>query len=102
MSSSLTVLGACPLDCPDGCSWTVTVRDGEAVALRGNRDHPYTRGALCVKVNRYLEQARAADRVLHPMRRTGPKGSGRFERIGWDEALAEISTRLTAIIAEHG
>ncbi|MEW9528639.1 molybdopterin-dependent oxidoreductase [Microbispora sp. NPDC049125] len=102
MSSSLTVLGACPLDCPDGCSWTVTVRDGEAVALRGNRDHPYTRGALCVKVNRYLEQARAADRVLHPMRRTGPKGSGRFERIGWDEALAEISTRLTAIVTEHG
>ncbi|GAA0406186.1 molybdopterin oxidoreductase family protein [Microbispora corallina] len=102
MDSSLTVLGACPLDCPDTCSWVVTVRDGEAVSLRGNREHPYTRGALCVKVNRYLEHTRAADRLLYPLRRTGPKGSGRFERITWDEALSEIAERLTAIVAEHG
>ncbi len=94
--------GACPLDCPDTCSWEVTVRDGVAVGLRGNREHPFTRGALCVKVNRYLEHSRAADRILHPMRRVGPKGSGRFERITWDEALSEISVRLTAIIDEHG
>ncbi|MCK2213612.1 molybdopterin oxidoreductase family protein [Actinomadura sp. ATCC 31491] len=102
MSGELTVLGACPLDCPDTCSWVVTVRDGEAVKLRGNPDQPYTRGALCVKVNRYLEHTRAPDRILHPMRRVGPKGSGRFERITWDEALEEIATRLRAIVAEHG
>ncbi|GAA4581668.1 molybdopterin oxidoreductase family protein [Planotetraspora phitsanulokensis] len=98
----LRILGACPLDCPDTCSWEVTVRDGQAVALRGNRDHPYTRGALCVKVNRYLEHSRAHDRILHPMRRVGPKGSGEFERISWDEALTIVSDRLTEIVREHG
>ncbi|GAA2908661.1 molybdopterin oxidoreductase family protein [Streptosporangium fragile] len=96
------MLGACPLDCPDTCSWVVTVRDGEAVTMRGNPDHPYTRGALCVKVNRYLEHAKAADRILHPMRRVGPKGSGRFERISWDEALDETAARLRGIVEEHG
>ncbi|MEV7965766.1 molybdopterin-dependent oxidoreductase [Sphaerisporangium sp. NPDC088356] len=102
MTRALNVLGACPLDCPDTCSWVVKVEDGEAVGLRGNRDHPYTRGALCVKVNRYLEHTKAADRILHPMRRVGPKGSGRFERISWDEALDEIARRLTGIIDEFG
>lgn len=76
------MLGACPLDCPDGCSWEVTVEDGVAVGMRGNRAHPITRGALCVKVNRYLEQVNSPDRILYPMRRAGPKGEGRFERIG--------------------
>jgi anaerobic selenocysteine-containing dehydrogenase len=98
----LRVLGACPLDCPDTCSWIVTVQDGKAVKMRGNPDHPYTRGALCVKVNRYLEHTQAPDRILHPMRRIGPKGSGRFERISWDEALEEISVRLRGIVDEYG
>ena len=102
MTGELQVIGACPLDCPDTCSWVVTVRDGEAVRLRGNPDHPFTRGALCVKVNRYLEQVKAADRILYPMRRVGPKGAGRFERITWDEALEEIATRLRSIIDEYG
>ncbi|MFI6505597.1 molybdopterin-dependent oxidoreductase [Nonomuraea typhae] len=102
MSGNLQVLGACPLDCPDTCSWVVTVEDGQAVKMRGNPDQPYTRGALCVKVNRYLEHTRAADRILHPLRRTGPKGSGQFERISWDEALDEIATRLRQIADEHG
>ncbi|NDU71354.1 molybdopterin-dependent oxidoreductase [Actinomadura sp. DSM 109109] len=102
MPSELTVLGACPLDCPDGCSWIVTVRDGEAVRLRGNPDHPYTRGALCAKVNRWLERAAQPDRILHPLRRVGAKGEGRFERIGWDEALDEIAARLEAVVEEHG
>ncbi|MEU8364465.1 molybdopterin oxidoreductase family protein [Nonomuraea sp. NPDC048882] len=102
MSGELRVLGACPLDCPDTCSWVVTVEDGAAVKLRGNPDQPYTRGALCVKVNRYLEHTRADDRILYPMRRVGPKGSGRFERITWEEALDEISVRLRGIVEEHG
>ncbi len=96
------VLGACPLDCPDACSWVVSVEDGVATGLRGNKDHPVTRGALCVKVNRYLEQLGAPDRLRYPLRRVGPKGSGRFERITWDEALDEIATRLTGIIDEFG
>lgn len=95
-------MGACPLDCPDTCSWVVTVEDGKATKMRGNPDQPYTRGALCVKVNRYLEHTQAADRILYPLRRTGPKGSGQFERITWDEALDEISVRLRGIVEEHG
>jgi anaerobic selenocysteine-containing dehydrogenase len=96
------VVGACPLDCPDTCSWVVTVEDGQAVRLRGNREHPFTRGALCAKVNGYLDHARAPDRLLHPLRRTGAKGEGRFERISWDAALDEIAERLRAVKAEHG
>ena len=100
--SESTVLAACPHDCPDTCSMLVTVRDGRAVAVRGNPDHPFTRGGLCVKVNNYQDRTYSADRVLHPLRRTGPKGSGRFERIGWDEALATIRDRWQAIIAADG
>ncbi|WP_119730308.1 molybdopterin-containing oxidoreductase family protein [Thermomonospora amylolytica] len=102
MATDLKVLGACPLDCPDTCSWEVTVSGGRAVRLRGNPDHPFTRGALCTKVNRWLERAASPDRILHPLRRTGRKGEGRFERITWDEALDEIADRLGAIIGEHG
>ncbi|GAA2686906.1 molybdopterin oxidoreductase family protein [Nonomuraea recticatena] len=80
----------------------MTVEDGKAVKMRGNPDQPYTRGALCVKVNRYLEHTQAQDRILHPLRRTGPKGSGQFERISWEEALDEIATRLRGIVDEHG
>ncbi|MFD3707452.1 molybdopterin-dependent oxidoreductase [Nocardia sp. NPDC058658] len=98
----MKVLGACPLDCPDACSWVVTVEDGVATGLRGNKEHPVTRGALCVKVNRYLEQVGAPGRLRYPMRRVGPKGSGQFERISWDEALDEIATRVTSIIDEFG
>ena len=96
------VLGACPLDCPDTCSWVVTVRDGAAVALRGDRRHPYTRGALCAKVHRYLDYTRSPDRLLYPLRRAGGKGEGRFTRITWHDALEEIATRWTAIISRHG
>jgi anaerobic selenocysteine-containing dehydrogenase len=100
--AGVEVIGACPLDCPDTCSWVVTVEDGEAVRLRGNRDHPFTRGALCAKVNGYLDHTRAPDRLLHPLKRVGAKGEGRFARISWDEALDEIAERLRAVIAEHG
>jgi len=102
VSVSREVIGACPLDCPDTCSWVVTVRDGTAVSLRGDRRHPYTRGALCAKVHRYLDYTRSPDRLLYPLRRAGGKGEGRFRRITWDDALDEIATRWTAIIARHG
>ncbi|HYB41054.1 MAG TPA: molybdopterin-dependent oxidoreductase [Candidatus Methylomirabilis sp.] len=99
---SRQVPGVCPLDCPDTCSWVVTVEDGRAVKLEGNRDHPYTRGALCEKVNRYLDHSRLPGRLLWPLRRTGRKGEGRFARITWDEALGEIAGRLRAIIDRDG
>ena len=102
MSGELSVLGACPLDCPDGCSWIVSVEDGRGVRLRGNPDHPYTRGALCVKVNRYLERTYHPDRLMHPLRRVGAKGSGRFERVSWDDALTDIARNLRRVIDEHG
>lgn len=97
-----TVRAACPHDCPDTCAMLVTVADGKAVEVRGDPDHPFTRGGLCVKVNNYPEKTYSPDRVLHPLRRTGPKGSGRFERITWDEALTEIADRFRATIDSHG
>jgi anaerobic selenocysteine-containing dehydrogenase len=96
------VFGACPLDCPDTCSWVVTVTDGRAVRLQGDARHPFTRGVLCNKVNGYVDYARSPDRLLYPMRRVGPKGAGGFERISWEAALDEIAERLQAVIREFG
>ncbi|GIG90687.1 molybdopterin-containing oxidoreductase family protein [Plantactinospora endophytica] len=98
------VRGACPHDCPDRCSWIVTVDDtGTAVALNGNPDHPLTAGRLCTKVNGYLhDRVYSPHRITRPLRRTGPKGSGEFAPIGLDEALDEIATRLTGIAAADG
>ena len=77
----------------------VTVRDGRALDLRGDRDHPFTQGFLCQKVARYLERVYHPERLQYPLRRVGPKGSGRFERIGWDEAVDIITRRFRAIAA---
>ncbi len=102
----LDVVGACPLDCPDACSWVVTVEEGpggrRAVGLRGNREHPFTRGGLCAKVTPYLEYAASPDRVLHPLRRVGPKGGNAFERISWDDALALLAARIREAGERHG
>ena len=92
----------CALDCPDCCSLLVTVEDGHATRLRGNPDHPVTRGFLCGKVAQYLEREYHPGRLLHPLRRAGAKGSGRFERIAWDEALDTIAARLRAVAGESG
>src|SRR5262245_39838516 len=92
----------CALDCPDACSMLVTVEDGRATQLRGNPDHPVTRGFLCGKVARYLEREYSPERLLHPMRRVGLKGDGHFQRITWDEALDEIAFRLSNVVHEHG
>lgn len=98
MSSSLrTIRAACPHDCPDTCAMVVTVRDGQAVTLRGDRDHSFTRGFLCQKVSRYLERVYHADRLKWPLRRVGPKGTGQFQRITWDEAVDTIAERFGAI-----
>ena len=97
------VHGACPHDCPDCCALETEVDEhGRAVCLRGRADHPITRGWLCAKVNRYLDRVYHPERILYPMRRVGPKGSGEFARITWEEAIAEITVRWRDIISQQG
>lgn len=104
--NTINVDGACHHDCPDSCGWTATVDTSGptpvAVKLRGNPDHPFSQGELCPKVNRFLDRVYAPDRILHPLRRVGPKGSGEFEQVSWDVALDEIAYRLKRVIDDHG
>ena len=102
LASSLpisTVLGACPHDCPDTCSFVTEVQDGIALKVRGNPAHAHTAGALCAKVSKYTERTYHPERLLYPMKRVGAKGAGQFERVSWDEALSDIAVRLRAIAA---
>jgi anaerobic selenocysteine-containing dehydrogenase len=92
----------CPHNCPDSCGVKVGVEEGRIVSIAGDPAHPITRGFLCGKVNRYAERVYHRERVLHPMRRVGKKGEGKFARITWDEALDEIAARLKGVIAAHG
>jgi anaerobic selenocysteine-containing dehydrogenase len=94
---SRTVHAACPHDCPDTCAIRVTVEGQKIVRIQGDPDHPPTHGALCTKVSRYAERVEHPERVLTPLRRVGPKGSGQFEPVGWEEALDDISSRLREI-----
>ncbi len=94
--------GACPHDCPDTCATITEVQDGRAIRFYADKEHPVTRGWLCAKVRPYLERVYSPDRLTHPLRRIGPKGSGRWERISWDEALAEIANRWQNLLAEYG
>src|SRR5262245_17581311 len=96
------VNGCCPLDCQDTCCWVAHVESGRVVRVEGAKNHPFTRGTLCAKVNDYEQRVYAADRLLHPLRRVGPKGAGAFERITWDEALDLLASRLLAIAAGSG
>ena len=98
------VRGACHHDCPDTCAWEVTVEGGRAVRLRGAVDHPFTAGELCPKVNRYLDRVYHPDRILRPLRRVPGQRGGepRFEPVSWDDAIAEVASRLTAAIDRHG
>ena len=93
------VHGACPHDCPDTCALQVTVQQGRVIRVQGAAEHPPTHGALCTKVSRYAERSYHAERVLQPLRRSGPKGSGRFEPVSWDEALDLVAGRLREIAA---
>jgi len=87
----------CPHDCPDTCGLLVGVEDGRVVSVKGDPEHPFTRGAICVKANHYPERVYSPLRVLHPLKRVGAKGQGRFERITWDQALDEIVHRYRQI-----
>ena len=96
------MLGTCHHDCPDSCGWVATVEDGVAVKLRGNPEHPYSRGELCPKVNRFLDRVYSPDRLLQPLIRTGTKGEGAFERASWDDALGLVAERVGAIADTWG
>ncbi len=99
------VHAACPHDCPDACGTLITVEEGRATRIQGDPAHPITQGFLCAKVAKYLDRVYSPDRVLYPMRRMSPKGTGgadAFQRITWEEALNEIVTRLKQISAEFG
>jgi anaerobic selenocysteine-containing dehydrogenase len=95
------VRGACPHDCPDTCALRVTVENGRVTRVAGDPSHPPTHGALCTKVSRYAERTYSPDRVLTPLKRVGKKGEGRFEPVGWEEALNDIANRLKAIAARN-
>ena len=96
MSSSPdeTVETACPLDCPDSCSLSVTVNEGRIVAIDGSHRSPTTGGFICDKVRRFGERVQGDDRLLWPAVRVGAKGAGAFARIGWDEAIDLLAARL--------
>jgi anaerobic selenocysteine-containing dehydrogenase len=102
ISETRIVRGACPQDCPDTCAFLYHVEDGKLVEVTGDPAHPMTRGGLCVKLKDYAEHHYNPDRLLYPMKRVGPKGSGQFEQISYDEALAEIKRRWTDIINGFG
>lgn len=92
----------CPLDCPDTCGLLLHKEEGKIVKVTGNPHHPATKGAICNKVRHMAEKVHHQDRLLYPMKRSGPKGSGRFVRISWEEAIAEIAEKFRALSAEHG
>lgn len=101
-SETHIVLGTCHHDCPDSCGWEVSVENGVAVKLRGNSEHPFSQGELCPKVNRFLERVYSPERILYPLARTGPKGSGEFRQITWDEALGLVAERVHSVINDFG
>ena len=97
LNETVEVRGACPHDCPDTCALITTVVNGVATQVRGNPDHPRTDGVLCTKVSRYAERTHHAERLLTPLKRSGPKGSGRYTPVSWDEAMGDIAARLGCI-----
>jgi anaerobic selenocysteine-containing dehydrogenase len=93
----------CTLDCPDTCGIIAEVEHGVPVRLRGDPDHPITGGFLCGNVgNGYLERYNHPDRLLHPLRRAGARGEGRWECIGWDEALDQVAAQIRATVERYG
>jgi anaerobic selenocysteine-containing dehydrogenase len=92
----------CPMDCPDTCSLEVEVEDGRVTAIRGTEVNPTTAGFICSKVADFPKRLYGPDRLLHPMRRIGPKGSGQFSRISWEQAVATICKKFHTIREQFG
>ena len=97
-----TTFGVCPHDCYDTCGLRVTVEERRVARIAGDPDHAITQGFVCFKVNRYLDRLHHPDRILHPLKRVGPKGRGQLVRATWEEALDDIGQRLAAIRARWG
>ena len=98
-----TLPSVCPLDCPDTCSLEASVQDGKLLEVKGSRANPYTEGVICNKVARYYPDfVHGEARLTHPLKRVGPRGSVRFERISWDEALDRIAEEFAKAIETHG
>ncbi|MBS9716048.1 molybdopterin-dependent oxidoreductase [Pseudohalocynthiibacter aestuariivivens] len=98
-----TLPSVCPLDCPDTCSLSAFVQDGKLVDVKGSHANPYTDGVICNKVARYYpEFVHGKNRLTHPLRRTGPRGSGTYTRITWEEALDLVSEGFSKAIKTHG
>ncbi|NNC78631.1 MAG: molybdopterin-dependent oxidoreductase [Acidimicrobiales bacterium] len=97
-----TVLGTCHHDCPDTCGWIATAEDGVLIEVKGNPDHPYSDGQLCPKINRLVHRVNSDDRILTPLIRSGPKGTGQFRESSWEEALNLVVERTNAARAEFG
>lgn len=92
----------CPYDCPDTCGLLVEVKDGKALKVSGDPEHPFTRGTLCVKMNHYEETVHSPLRLTHPMLRAGTKGSGEFHSVSWEEAIDRIAQGWQKIIDQYG
>ena len=101
LEKNAVVRGLCPHDCPDTCALLTTVENGRAVKVNGNPDHKHTQGVLCTKVSRYTERTYSPERLMHPLKRSGPKGSGQFVQVTWDEAIQDIAARLKLIAAQN-
>ncbi len=93
---------ACPLDCPDTCSLEVEVQDGRLISVDAGPANPLTQGFICAKVKHHARRVYAPERVLTPLVRTGPKGSGSFRSASWDEALDLVAAQISTAIAESG
>lgn len=93
---------ACPYDCPDACGLLVETDDKHIYRVKGDPDHPVTKGFICRKMHDYAKTVHNSRRILQPMKRVGPKGEGRFEPITWDAAADIITTRWKALIQSHG
>ena len=94
--------GGCPHDCPDTCAMIYEIKDNKLISVKGNKDHPYTRGGLCVKVKDFDKKHYHPDRLLYPLKRVGAKGEKKFERIKWSEAIKTITDKWKEIIKEYG
>jgi anaerobic selenocysteine-containing dehydrogenase len=89
-----TVETACPLDCPDNCTLQVEVEQGRVVSIDGGTRNPVTDGFICAKVRRFADHVYGEHRLQSPQVRDGAKGSGRFRRVSWDDAMALITTKM--------
>jgi len=100
--TTLEVLGTCHHDCPDSCGWIATSVDGVLTSVKGNPAHPFSQGELCPKVNKFVSRVMSDERLLHPLIRTGPKGSGEYRQATWDEALQMVVDSFTRVGNDHG